>query len=920
MYGTYAAKAFLRANVAPLTYIRLLGQQHSSNDGTAAAQAGWSTDGYPLGTANEMNDPAAANGGAFGLFIFPSGSGFTEGTAAAQNLGRGHLAAIWYLNNPGADGTAKAKIQLSGAVYPGLGNKSTEYMTAVGLATAISTDSDGLFTVIISGSKEEKVRFNFDDGSENFARKRFNTNPQLNNTTASNYFPGRLKRDYWLGETYEQSLRAAGKASGGLVGAIYPIGFGGGTLATATTEQPNKMKGQASTEARAGWFIGQHLGPAGNYEPQNMQKLFRLKGRGHGAWLSDNAKVSIERIKTSTSKNSEFGSFSVVIRTLTDTDQKVQVLERFDNLNLDPRSPNFVGRKIGTKYQQWDQAEKRLREYGDYPNNSAYVYVELNEDVKAGASESTLLPFGYYGPPVPNGLTFTGSIDSDLYTDAYVMLNVSNVATGSFNKGNYAQKYGELGPVCSGSTANEGGQFQSQMSGTLVFATASLRINATDGGLKDPTNAYFGLASSRTQTSTRSTRGLQDYGRLWYSGFPDDPTTGAFTVKGVNAWSYIFSMDDIKEASGIYTYDSGSRKAGTSKTSGSYTSLLNAGYDRFTAPFWGGFDGVDITVPDPFANSLMTDGTSTEKNNYVFHTLRRAIDTVTDPEFVDMNVLTVPGLTLPGLTGHIVDVCEERGDSLGLIDLPNVYIPTHESYKSDVTETRGTNPLGASLDLSDRRIDSSYGATFYPWVQTRDDETGQLLWIPPTVAVLGVLASSEAKTDVWFAPAGFNRGGLSEGAAGIPITGITEKLTSKDRDTLYEYNINPIASFPSSGIVLFGQKTLQERQSALDRINVRRLVIFMKKQISILSTQVLFEQNVQQTWNRFTGLIEPFLSNVQTRFGITEYKLILDETTTTPDLIDQNVLYAKIMIKPARAIEFIAIDFVIARTGASFDD
>jgi hypothetical protein len=115
-------------------------------------------------------------------------------------------------------------------------------------------------------------------------------------------------------------------------------------------------------------------------------------------------------------------------------------------------------------------------------------------------------------------------------------------------------------------------------------------------------------------------------------------------------------------------------------------------------------------------------------------TIRRAIDTVTDPEFVDMNVLTVPGLTLPGLTGHIVDVCEERGDSLGLIDLPNVYIPTHESYKSDVTETRGTNPLGAALDLSDRRIDSSYGATFYPWVQTRDDETGQLLWIPPSVA------------------------------------------------------------------------------------------------------------------------------------------------------------------------------------------
>jgi phage tail sheath protein FI len=194
------------------------------------------------------------------------------------------------------------------------------------------------------------------------------------------------------------------------------------------------------------------------------------------------------------------------------------------------------------------------------------------------------------------------------------------------------------------------------------------------------------------------------------------------------------------------------------------------------------------------------------------------------------------------------------------------------------------------------------------------------LWVPPSVAMMGVLASSQAKADLWFAPAGFNRGGLTEGAAGIPITAVTERLTSKNRDTLYDARINPIASFPNTGIVVFGQKTLQEGQSALDRINVRRLVIYLKKQISILSTQILFEQNVQATWNRFKSLVEPFLANVKTNFGITDYRLILDESTTTPDLIDQNIMYAKIMIKPARAIEYIAIDFVIASTGASFDD
>ena len=268
----------------------------------------------------------------------------------------------------------------------------------------------------------------------------------------------------------------------------------------------------------------------------------------------------------------------------------------------------------------------------------------------------------------------------------------------------------------------------------------------------------------------------------------------------------------------------------------------------------------------------------------------------------------------------MINVCEERGDAMSIIDLKNVYIPPHEKYYASKASRIGTTPTQAATDLKDRRIDSSYGATFYPWVQTRDSDTGQLVWIPPSVAMMGVLASAEAKSDVWFAPAGFNRGGLSEGAAGIPITNVTERLISKDRDNLYEANINPIASFPSSGIVVFGQKTLQERRSALDRINVRRLVIYLKKQISILSTQILFEQNVQATWNRFIALIDPFLANVKTKFGISDYRLILDSSTTTPDLVDQNIMYAKIMIKPARAIEYIAIDFVIASTGASFDD
>ena len=192
--------------------------------------------------------------------------------------------------------------------------------------------------------------------------------------------------------------------------------------------------------------------------------------------------------------------------------------------------------------------------------------------------------------------------------------------------------------------------------------------------------------------------------------------------------------------------------------------------------------------------------------------------------------------------------------------------------------------------------------------------------MPPSVVVLGTLASSETKSELWFAPAGFTRGGLTEGSAGVPVTNVRQRLTSDDRDDLYTANINPIAQFPAEGIVIFGQKTLQVTQSALDRINVRRMLIYVKREISRIASRLIFDQNVQSTWNRFLGQVNPFLSSVKTRLGLLDYRVILDETTTTPELVDRNIMYARIYLKPAKALEFIALDFIVTRSGASFDD
>jgi hypothetical protein len=919
MYGTYAAKAFLNANVAPLTYVRLLGQQDTN--AVSAGYAGWQT------TSN-INATAASNGGAYGLWVWPSSSGNPD---TGVSLGTGQLAAVWYLDTA-------ATIQLTGAVIAGYHSASWNTPNTTwgdqgvdidgnggGIGVVIGTDASNYFNVELSTSVGgvEKVKFGFDDSSDMFIRSRFNTNPQLASTQGT-FFASDAYKQYWLGETYEQDLRdgttdivgnGTSKIGAALHGVLLPI-----ALISDLTKSPAKMINQESREAEAGWFIGQDLGAPDEFYPQNMQKLFKLKGRGHGEWLQNNAKISVANVRVSQSPSSEYGTFSVIIRALSDTDNNIQVYERFDNLTLDPTSPDFISRRIGDKFTQWDTTSRRLKTYGEYPNNSKFVYVELASGVEEAQTNAALLPFGYWGPPklitisdVSGGIGTLGDTDNGLQSRFIYWKAGGFPATPATD---VSEAGGQLTAMLSCSySQSPSGAIGSGITGSLAWPVTRVRSSSLDGGLGDPTNAYFGFQTTRSPDSTINDRSVGQVQRLLYAGY------NGGTAAGVDQYSYIFSMDDIvyKSADGAYNYVSGSRQGETSFTSASYKDLLSAGYRNFTAPFWGGFDGFDIKLPDPMYNAQMT-STSTNLNSSPYYTWKRAIDTVADPEQVDLNLMVAPGLTVDALTTHMVDVCGERADALALIDLANIYIPAHEAYQSSKVNRIGTTPTNAATALLDRRLDSSYGATFYPWVQTRDAATGMLLWVPPTVAMAGVLASSQAASDVWFAPAGFNRGGLSDGAAGIPVTAVTERLTSKERDTLYEARINPIASFPNSGIVVFGQKTLQASQSALDRINVRRLVIYLKKQISILSTEVLFEQNVQATWNRFKSLIEPLLANTKVNFGITEYRLILDESTTTDDLIDQNILYAKIMVKPARAIEYIAIDFVISSTGASFDD
>ena len=914
-YGPFAAQAYLNSKVGPITFVRLLGAQH--DDAATAGKAGWST-------AN-LNTSVASNGGAYGLLIVPSAS---IGTVVT-----GTLAAVWYLkegHSLSLSGTLRGfgpdDIRLDGD-----GRPLSDFNGSAALFGSTSSSLDGdfnSFTAHIqdaSSNTIHKTSFNFNDNSEKFIRKRFNTNPQLTNTTIT---PTDNRENYWLGETYERSIQKL-NLTGSSYAAVVAIQSG----SNKTGLQDMKQSYQNAT---AGWFVGQDLSTdSSTFSGENTDrapKLFKLHGLENGAWLHRNIKVSIERIKKSTSKNSKYGSFSVVLRNIRDNDNAVKVMERFDNCNLNPADPNYVARKIGDQYYSWNESERRLRIQGDYPNQSKYVRVEVDPAISEGTKDPLYVPFGFYGPAKFRNFAFvSGTVHANqAYTSSFShsgkddigkstfitagsSIAKSLIGTGASSSFDFPKSSGHSGSVVIHTNASafiHCGRYD--LSASIEWPEIPLRVSASDATMGDVSDAYFGFSTSKTRYSTEYDPSIPDILRPL-------PASVTSTSPGVVAQSIVFTLDDIRRDGNDAYWQSGSRATELSVTavSSSYIGILDAGHDRFTAPFFGGFDGFDITESEPFRNSAWSTSTN-QLNSYSFNTIKRAIDTIADPEFVEMNVATMPGLTNAQLTTHLINVCEDRGDALAVIDIENVYTADSEGTES-VTERKGT-VTQAIASLRNRAVNSSYGCTFYPWVQIKDENTGRILWAPPSVAMLGVFGSSEARSELWFAPAGFNRGGLTDGAAGLPIFSVSERLSSDDRDDLYEANINPIATFPDNGIVVFGQKTLQEGQSALDRINVRRLAIYLKKQISRMATKVLFDQNVEATWNRFTALVEPFLANTKARFGISEYRLILDESTTTPDLIDQNILYAKIMVKPARAIEFIAIDFVIASTGASFDD
>ena len=312
-----------------------------------------------------------------------------------------------------------------------------------------------------------------------------------------------------------------------------------------------------------------------------------------------------------------------------------------------------------------------------------------------------------------------------------------------------------------------------------------------------------------------------------------------------------------------------------------------------------GSAGGSFTSADGTVNSNITvyNNISTNTQGLVGASYNDMIALLGNSEAYQFNVLFTPGLLNDVHTAQVTNIITNtisRGDSLYVMDL-GVY----------------GSSLGEAVTQAQTR-DTSYAATYWPWVRIIDPATGKHVWVPASTVIPGVYAFNDKVSAPWFAPAGINRGGLNT------VLQAELKLTQGNRDTLYSNNINPIATLPQQGVVVYGQKTLQKEQSALDRVNVRRLMIELKSYIKQIADTVVFEQNTIQTRNSFIARVTPFLEGIQQKQGLYAYKVVMDDSNNGPAVIDQNQLVGQIYIQPTRTAEFISLDFILMPTGAEF--
>lgn len=681
---------------------------------------------------------------------------------------------------------------------------------------------------------------------------------------------------------------------------------------------------QKFTHASTPWILSQKLGNA-------AKKLFRFHMLDAGIAGHDKVKISIANIQKSTDSASDYGRFDVQIRSASDLDTAPVILQTFAGVNLNPASDRYIARVVGDQNTFFEfeknEGKQKLVTEGLYPNRSQYVRVQVVDQVESGMMEATALPVGFQGkfhlvidgsalsggvdlkePPLPLRQTVsigagnTKVVDPRFYWGAQYQdvreVSRRNKSTGIVSLvSNLTKHFPTCGsfPVWVGD--NKGA--------TASAGSESLDADAYNSNAFSLENIWVRCLASNTSNAVDST--------MWDEAvYIRKGAAGRPLGKREDGSTFYQSVEDGVDSDKDKDADNGYRYLNVAKD---FASSGSKRYYKFTVPMQGGFDGLDIFDQD---KSEMTNLSSfREMATNTSSTLggpagsttaayRKALDILAEKSDVDLQILATPGMRDPGITDYAIDKTEDRFDALYVMDMP--------AYDHDIklvtTSTQETSVTQTAQQLANRNIDTSFAATYFPDLVIQDGATNVVA--PPSVAVLGALSLNDSVAHPWYAPAGFARGAL----ASTIETAV--KLNRPNMDVLYDTDINPITSFPQSGesVVVFGQKTMLQAQSALDRVNVRRLLIDVRRKVRTVANQILFEPNREATLARFSALVNPILGRIQAQQGVDRYKVIIDTTTTTQQDVENNTVRGKIFLQPTRSIEFISLDFVVTNAGA----
>ena len=628
------------------------------------------------------------------------------------------------------------------------------------------------------------------------------------------------------------------------------------------------------TNTSIGWYLEQYQTPETPYVVSELRgntvyDLFKFISISDGNSANREIKISILNVSFNN------GTFDVGIRDFNDTDSNPVFLEKFTNCSMNPGNNSFIGVKIGTSD-------------GEYQVRSKFVMLELNTDAPIDA-----LPCGFRGYPLRtyNGVNSPFPVYKTKYDTAgdntfYPPFGTQQVSGGDKVNRTYLGISNIVG-IDQEYFDYKGKQNPSD----LATATSSSEWAFLSKGYHLDSGATVVTVSSSYSTSGTSAFEVGD------ASFNSEPTDSTSPYYRLNARKFTLVPAGGFDGWDIYR---------EYRTNGDNFIIGGSGFLKGFAPTtqfpsatgWGAFKKIAV------------DGNTSDWANTDYYAYLKGQKTFENPEAVNINIFVTPGIDFvnnSNLVEDAIDMVEnDRADSL--------YIMTCPDYNMFVPNTTGTDDLiypQESVDnLESTGIDSNYTATYYPWVLTRDTVNNTQIYLPPTAEVCKNIALTDNIAFPWFASAGYTRGIVNSIKA-------RKKLTQTDRDILYQGHINPIATFSDVGTLIWGNKTTQVAESALDRINVRRLLLQARKLISAVAIRLLFEQNDDKVRQDFLDSVNPILDSIRRDRGLIDFRVVV---TNTPEDLDRNQMTGKIYLKPTKALEYIDIEFLITPSGASFEN